>query len=59
MGDVVVGVVFEVGFVLLVVLEVDLVVLEDSQGLLEAAGDLLADEVEGVGGDVELLEFFR
>lgn len=50
-----VGVTFEVCFVCLIGLKVDLRVLEHSEWIFESAGYLLVDEVEVVGGDIELL----
>jgi hypothetical protein len=54
-GDVVVGVAFEIGLVCFVGLEVNLVALEHFERLFESARDLLVDEVEIVSSDVQLL----
>ena len=59
MGDVVVGVTFEVRFIGLIRLQIYLVVLEDPQRLLQPAGDLFADYVQVIGGYVEFLQLFR
>lgn len=51
----VVGIVFEVRLVCFVGVEVDLVALQDLEGILETPRDLLVDEVERVSRDLELL----
>lgn len=45
MGDVVVGIVFEIGFVRLVGVQIYLGVLEDFERLFESTWDLLADQI--------------
>lgn len=51
----VVGVIFEVGLVFVVGLEVYLIALEDFQGLLQAMRDLLGHEIKALRSQVQLL----
>lgn len=50
-----VGVIFEVGLVLIVGFEVYLVALEDFQGLLKAMRDLLGHKIQALRSQVQLL----
>ena len=53
--DVMIGVTFEIGFIGLVRLQIDLRILKHFEWFFEATWDLFADNVEGIGGEIEFL----
>ena len=51
-GDVMIGIAFEIGFVCLIGLEIDLLILQYSEWLFESSWNLLAGYIKWIGDDI-------
>ena len=56
-GDVMIGIAFEIGFVCLIGLEIDLLILQYFQWLFESSWNLLAGYIKCVGDYIEFFQF--